>query len=301
MNRAPGGYAGLAPIWPGTPVAVGQRAAYFNPSAAFAMKLHHILLLVLGLSWTVGVRAQDRASTVRPGGSERSAFERPAEPAVAPVYYVVERGARVYAEPDAASASSVRLDLREGVRVLAQEAGWSLIDRDNRRGYVRSEALSNVWLRVDKSDRMVYVYRGAELIRTLPADVSTSDEDKERRSRVGERDAYRVPEGEFFITRRNTSSQYYRALVVSYPNEEHAARGLREGLITEAQYDAIVRANRAFREPPMGTALGGLIEVHGQGSGRQRAWTRGCIALRNVHMDELWELVHVGTPIIIER
>ena len=75
---------------------------------------------------------------------------------------------------------------------------------------------------------------------------------------------------------------------------------LREGLISQGQYEAIVEANRAFREPPMGTALGGLIELHGQGSGRQRAWTRGCVALRNPHMQELYEMVHVGTPVVIE-
>ena len=50
----------------------------------------------------------------------------------------------------------------------------------------------------------------------------------------------------------------------------------------------------------MNTRLGGLIEIHGSGSGRQRAWTRGCVALRNVHMDELWEIVGVGTPVVIE-
>lgn len=239
-----------------------------------------------------------------PGGGEpgaaRSAFETPLDPTVAPAYYAIADDTPVYAEPDAGSATSVRLDLRDGVRVLAEEGGWSLIERENRRGYVRSEALSNLWVRVDKSDRAVYVYRGAELFRTYPADVSASEGDKVRRAALGERDHYRIPEGTFYVARKNPNSAYHLALVVSYPNEEHAARGLREGLISERQYEAIVEANRAFRPPPMGTALGGLIEVHGQGSGRQRAWTRGCVALRNVHMEELYDLVHVGTPIVIE-
>ena len=116
-----------------------------------------------------------------------------------------------------------------------------------------------------------------------------------------ERDHYRIPEGTFYITRKNPDSQYYRAFVVSYPNGEHAARGLRDGLISQAQHDAIVRAEQTFSSPPMGTRLGGLIEIHGQGSGRQHAWTRGCVALRNVHMDDLRDLVHVGTPVVIER
>jgi lipoprotein-anchoring transpeptidase ErfK/SrfK len=234
------------------------------------------------------------------GGAPRSAFERPLDPAVAPVYYAVEREARVYAEPDEERATGVRLALRDGVRVLAEEGGWSLVEWEDRRGYVRSAALSNVWVRVDKSDRALYVYRGTELVRTYPADVAASEGDKVRRSALGEREHYRIPEGTFYICRKNPNSQYYLALVVSYPNVEHAARGLRDGLISEAQYDAIVEANEAFEAPPMGTALGGLIEVHGTGSGRQRAWTRGCVALRNVHMQELYDLVHVGTPIVIE-
>lgn len=248
--------------------------------------------------------AEASGASALPGGGERgaarSAFETPLDPAAAPVYYVIAAGTPVYAEPDVRSASPVRLDLRAGVRVLAEEGGWSLVEREHRRGYVRSEALSNLWVRVDKSERMVYVYRGPELYRAYPADVSASDGDKVRRSGLGEEEHYRMPEGTFFICRKNPDSQYYRALVVSYPNEDHAARGLREGLISPAQHDAIVEANRAFRSPPMGTPLGGLIEVHGQGSGRQRAWTRGCVALRNVHMEELYDLLYVGTPIVIE-
>lgn len=251
---------------------------------------------------SVGLSAVPGA--VLPGGGERSAarsaFEHPLDPATAPVYYAVAAGTPVYAEPDASSQAPVRLALRDGVRVLAEEGGWSLIERNNRRGYVRSEVLSNLWIRVDKSDRALYVFRGAALIRTFPADVAASEGDKVRRSSRGEFAQYRMPEGTFYVCRKNPNSSYYRALVVSYPNEDHAARGLRDGLIVPSEYDAIVAANRAFRSPPMGTALGGLIEVHGTGSGRQRAWTRGCVALRNVHMEELYDLVHVGTPIVIE-
>ena len=279
-----------------------------RPSARFLMRR---LLVLLTLACVVApARAQlsvevpGTAAPALPGGGERgaarSAFDTPLDPATAPAYYVVVDDAPVYAEPDAHGSAPAHLALRDAVRVLAEEGGWSLIERENRRGYVRSEAISNVWVRVDKSDRAVYVYRGTELYRTYPADVSADEGNKERRAALGERNHYRIPEGTFYVCRKNPSSSYYLALVISYPNEEHAARGLREGLISEQQYDAIVAANRAFRMPPMGTSLGGLIEVHGQGSGRQRAWTRGCVALRNVHMDELYDLVDVGTPIVIE-
>ena len=227
----------------------------------------------------------------------------------APAYYVTARLAALREAPSDRAALVETLRIRDGVRVLdegsdaapdADGAGWRLVQAGAQRGYVRADAISNVWIRVDKSERTVYVYRGDRLVRELAADVSRSDEDKIRRSRLGESEHYRMPEGVFFVCRKNDASQYYRAFVVSYPNPEHAARGLEQGLITQRQYDAIVRADREGREPPMGTRLGGLIEIHGNGSGRRRAWTRGCVALRNVHMDELWDYVEVGTPIVIE-
>jgi len=39
-------------------------------------------------------------------------------------------------------------------------------------------------------------------------------------------------------------SNYYLSLGISYPNLEDAARGLRDGLITQAQHDQIVAAIR---------------------------------------------------------
>lgn len=265
------------------------------------------------------VMAQAASGTVRLGGapvaSAAVAAEAPTPPAdvydvdAAPAYYVVGAGAALRELPEADAPVVAPLRTRDGVRVLdtvdapgdAAAAGWRFVHTDRGRGYVRAADLSNVWIRVDKSERMAYVYRGAELLRELPVDVSQSDEDKVRRSRLGESEHYRIPEGTFFVTRLHDTSRYYRAFVLSYPNPVHALRGLEAGIITEAQYAAIVRADQEAVEPPMNTPLGGLIELHGHGSGRQRAWTRGCVALRNVHMDELWEVVEVGTPVVIER
>jgi hypothetical protein len=228
-------------------------------------------------------------------------FDRPLDPASAPAYYVVRRDEPVREGPDEGARAADRLGFRTTVRVLATEGDWSMISYGRAHGYVANEALSNVWLRVDKSERAVYVYRGTELLRVLPADGAMSDEDKTRRSTRGVHEEYRTPEGTYFVARRNPSSQYHLAFVLNYPNSRDALEGARAGLISDAQYDAIVRAEEEGVMPPQGTALGGLIEIHGHGSGRQRAWTRGCVALRNVHMDWLWEFVPVGAPVVVER
>ena len=51
-----------------------------------------------------------------------------------------------------------------------------------------------------------------------------------------------TPSGKFYVCTKNDKSQYYLALGLSYPGIEDAERGLKDGLITQEQYDAIVEA-----------------------------------------------------------
>jgi murein L,D-transpeptidase YafK len=97
---------------------------------------------------------------------------------------------------------------------------------------------------------------------------------------------------------KNERSKFYLSLGLSYPNEEDAARGLREGLITRAQAASIVGAVRAGRCPPWDTALGGEIFIHGGGTASD--WTWGCVALENAEVKELFDAVPAGTPVRIE-
>jgi len=50
----------------------------------------------------------------------------------------------------------------------------------------------------------------------------------------------------------------------------------------------------------MNTELGGYIEIHGDGTGERNNWTQGCIAIANGELDRLWDLVTVGTPVLID-
>ena len=298
------------------PLPLLSDGAYLGGVVPPDAMIRPLLLAVLLAGGPALAQAQPETADPAPVAAVTASTWRPAtapsddlyDVDAAPAFYVVDREVPLRALPEAGAQTVTTLRIRDGVRVLdtvaapegGPEAGWRLVQYGDRRGYVPAGALSNVWIRVDKSERTVFVYRGDVLLRTLPADVSTSDEDKIRRSDLGETDHYRIPEGVFYVARRNDASQYYRAFVVSYPGPVHALRGLQSGLITQQQYEDIVRADQEGREPPMNTRLGGLIEIHGQGSGRRRAWTRGCVALRNVHMDELWQYVEVGTPIVIE-
>ncbi len=90
-----------------------------------------------------------------------------------------------------------------------------------------------------------------------------------------------TPEGRYRITKKIPKSKYYKALLLNYPNEDDRmqfAMAKKKGLI------------------PKKIAIGGLIEIHGGG---RAGMTHGCIAMENDHIDELFDLVHEGTPVTI--
>ena len=99
----------------------------------------------------------------------------------------------------------------------------------------------------------------------------------------------KTPEGRYTIDWRNGKSEFYKSLHVSYPNKKD-----------------VLRAEQ------LGVLPGGNIMIHGSGSNHEhdtqadlmeylpkKDWTTGCIAVRNIDMDEVWSLVDDGTVIEI--
>ncbi len=218
-----------------------------------------------------------------------------------PIFYVVRQEATVFSQADS-TRPYVSLGLREPVFLLAKEGRWMQIrTHDGAQGYVYASALSNTWIRVSKRKRSLFLYRGTTLVKEFPADFGyNAFADKERRGSTLDPDHWRTPEGTFYVAKKNAGSKYHRALVLNYPNAEDAERGLKAGLITIEEFNAIHAAEVAFTMPPMSTALGGYIEIHGSGTGVRTNWTQGCVALHNAHIDELWRWADVGTPVVIE-
>jgi len=146
---------------------------------------------------------------------------------------------------------------------------------------------------VKKAQRRLLVYSNNKLVRTYRIGLGLSPVGDKVRS--GD---HRTPEGDYYVFTKNDKSAFYLSLGISYPNIVHAERGLRDGLITRAQYDAIVRANKAKKTPPQNTRLGGTIYIHGNGASSD--WTWGCVALENEDIRELFNAISVGTPVRIE-
>ncbi len=153
--------------------------------------------------------------------------------------------------------------------------------------------LNNPSIVVKKGRRELLLFSDGKIVRTYHIALGLSPTgDKVRQ---GDR---RTPEGSFYIFAKNAKSAFYLSLGLSYPNAEHAARGLSDGLITRSQYNQIMYALKRKLTPPQNTALGGDIYIHGNGA--QSDWTWGCVALENEAIRELYQAVQVRTPVVIE-
>jgi murein L,D-transpeptidase YafK len=109
-----------------------------------------------------------------------------------------------------------------------------------------------------------------------------------------------TPLGEFYICAKNPRSRHFLSVCLSYPNAEDAQRGLAAGLISAGEHEQILAAIRARRMPPQHTRLGGEIYIHGRGVHDDPHGTRGCIALNNGDMQDLYDRVEIGTSVTID-
>ena len=104
----------------------------------------------------------------------------------------------------------------------------------------------------------------------------------------------RTPEGRFHVVSKSTHRAWQRFLLLDYPNAdnlEQYARSRAKGLVPQ-------RAGR-----PAGA--GGAVGIHGTEDDELNRkgvnWTYGCISLVSRDIQELYDLVPVGTPVVIEH
>lgn len=95
----------------------------------------------------------------------------------------------------------------------------------------------------------------------------------------------RTPEGRYWLDYKRPQSRFYKAIRISYPNEQDLELARKRGL-----------------------NAGGNIMIHGfpnnnrepEADAQLYNWTSGCIAVTNAEMDEIWDSVDPGTPIEIK-
>jgi murein L,D-transpeptidase YafK len=132
---------------------------------------------------------------------------------------------------------------------------------------------------VYKARRQMQLLRRGEVVRSYKVSLGLQPSGPKERS--GD---FRTPEGSYRLTRRNSRSDYFLSIQISYPNDED------------------MRSARRNR-----WQAGGSIMVHGLpntpkhplSSYVSQDWTDGCIALSNSDMVEFWLLTQPNIPIDI--
>lgn len=131
----------------------------------------------------------------------------------------------------------------------------------------------------DKSRRLLHLIKDDQVIRTYRMALGKEP--------VGDKKCEgdnKTPEGFYTISYKNSGSDFHRSLAVDYPRQQD---------INEAR--------------KLGCDAGSDIMIHGLPNSRfKRAfinhpsdWTRGCMAVTNAEIQEIWRLVDTKTPIEI--
>lgn len=142
---------------------------------------------------------------------------------------------------------------------------------------LRTEAADNVL--IEKKERRLTLLSKGEVIKTYK--IALGGDPVGPKERQGDN---KTPEGTYIIDSRNRNSGYHLSLHISYPNERDK-----------------VRAKELNVSP------GGDIMIHGIKNGLAWVgnlhagtdWTKGCIAVTDEEMEEIYKLVPNGTMVEI--
>jgi len=132
---------------------------------------------------------------------------------------------------------------------------------------------------IEKKERRLTLLSKGEVIKTYK--IALGGDPIGPKVRQGDN---KTPEGTYFIDGRNNNSEYHLSLRISYPNEKD-----------------ILRARE------LGVSPGGDIMIHGIKNGLSWVgashaavdWTKGCIAVTDQEMEEIYKLVPNGTIVEI--
>lgn len=101
-----------------------------------------------------------------------------------------------------------------------------------------------------------------------------------------------TPEGNFKIVGKTLHGKWGKFLLLDYPTKESYER---------------FKERKAKGEIPQKATIGGGIGIHGTRPNEEWVidkfvnWTSGCISVRYSDMDELYDMLPIGTEVIIEK
>jgi murein L,D-transpeptidase YafK len=133
---------------------------------------------------------------------------------------------------------------------------------------------------VEKADRRLTLYRAGEVVNSYRIALGFNPIGDKEHQGDG-----RTPEGRYVIDAKNPQSRFHLSLRVSYPNPSDRKDATEKGV-----------------DPGGDIYIHGMPESWGWTSAfhTMHDWTLGCIAVTNEEIEEIWQLVPVGTPIEIK-
>jgi murein L,D-transpeptidase YafK len=133
---------------------------------------------------------------------------------------------------------------------------------------------------VEKSGRTLTLWSEGKMIRSYPV-LSLGKNPYGHKVFEGD---MRTPEGLYLIDKKHKSQRFQKFLRISYPNSVDIAKA-----------------------KSLGVEPGGQVGIHGDKGGMSGFfdrmnpnWTEGCVSVRNEAVAEIYDLVEVGTPILIK-
>lgn len=164
----------------------------------------------------------------------------------------------------------------------------------------RPRHAAELWVLVEDEISALSVYRGEQLLeRFAPISLGRAG------AQVMRTEGGNVtPKGEFRVNRFNWESQWHIFIGLDYPTPAHARMALEEGLYTARDYSDYFAYYRRYGYPPQQTVLGGFIGLHGVGVAdpevhARHHWTQGCVAVTDMQIEKLSELIGIGTRVVI--
>lgn len=134
---------------------------------------------------------------------------------------------------------------------------------------------------IKKSQRTMQLYDGPRLLKEYNVALG-----KNPRGHKQKEHDNKTPEGVYHISRKNSKSTFLKSLTISYPNNTDVARAASKGV-----------------------SPGGNIAIHGiggkgfsrlfQNNHWHKNWTKGCIAVTDREIEEIFKIVKVGTTVDI--
>ncbi len=140
---------------------------------------------------------------------------------------------------------------------------------------------------IDKSDYELSVYDDQGFLIAYP--VVFGNQDQGDKLYEGDR---RTPLGTYRIDLKKPHPKWSKYMGIDYPSSQDQAK------FQQRKQSGIIPAN---------ARIGKAIGIHGTWANEDFAvdefqnWTNGCIALKNIHIEELYKIIPMGTMVTIQK